>query len=177
MSFTGTKQIVLVGPMGVGKSSVARRLAALMNLEWCDTDELVEAEVGCSISELFSTRGEQVFRELESAALHQALNTGEGCVVATGGGVVLAEVNRLKLMENGLVVWLDADVQTLLEHIGDTTSRPLFRHREPTIVLQEILEQRGPLYAEVADLRVDVSWYESADAVAKKILELLGDKK
>lgn len=169
------KKIVLIGPMGAGKSTVAYQLADMGQLVCFDTDAMVEAASGHSISELFTTVGEAGFRELESQALAEALQHDQPCVVATGGGVVLAADNRRLLRAENFVVWLDADAATLVQHIGDTTSRPLFQGRDATEVLSQILSERHDLYAEVADFHVDVTSYGGPRAVAEYVLELLGD--
>ena len=157
-------RIVLVGMMGAGKTAVGRRLAArLADLDggaadpWThvDTDALVEAATGRSVTELFATAGEVGFRKEEHRALVTALASGGAAVVSTGGGVVLSEANRALLRRAGVVVWLRARTQTLAGRVGTGGSRPLLG-ADPTQALAQLMAERAVLYDDVAQVVVDV---------------------
>lgn len=161
--------IILVGFMGSGKSSVGRRLAALTEHRFVDTDDLVAENEGLSIPEIFSAAGEEGFRLCEEAALAD-LEGETGVVVSTGGGMVLRESNRGRLRRMGIVVWLDADPEVLFERATRTGRRPLLQTDDPQGRFASLLESRRPIYEEVSDARVDSTGL-SHDEAAAKILE------
>jgi shikimate kinase len=161
--------IVLVGFMGAGKSSVGRTLARLSGLPRFDTDEIVAARFGLTVSEIFEKHGEETFREAETEALREVVGKGTAIIV-TGGGMVLRPENRQLLRELGTVVHLAADEETLYKRISRRATRPLLRTENPRATLSELLRARLPHYREVADLEVDTSLL-SHDEVARRILE------
>jgi shikimate kinase len=161
--------IVLVGFMGAGKSSVGRMLARLSGLPRFDTDEIVAARFGLTVSEIFEKHGEETFREAETEALREVVGKGTAIIV-TGGGMVLRPENRQLLRELGTVVHLAADEETLYKRISRRATRPLLRTENPRATLSELLRARLPHYREVADLEVDTSLL-SHDEVARRILE------
>ena len=151
--------LVLVGLMGSGKSSVSRRVAQRLGCRAVDLDAMVEARAGCTIAELFADRGEETFRDLEAAALAQAVAESAVSVIATGGGVVVRADTRRALREapNVAVVWLDARPEVLATRVaGGTTVRPLLAD-DPLGVLQRLDALRRPWYAEVADHHLDTA--------------------
>jgi len=157
-------RIVLVGMMGAGKTAVGRRLAAHLSGRdggvggsWAhlDTDAMVEAATGRSVAELFSTVGEDVFREEEHRALAEALGAAGAAVVSAGGGVVVTEANRDLLRRAGAVVWLRARPETLARRVGTGAGRPLLG-ADPTGALAELVVRRAPLYEDAARHVVDV---------------------
>lgn len=150
------KSIVLIGMMGVGKSSVGRSLHRRTTLAFHDTDEIVTSKFGMPISEIFSKHGENKFREAETEAL-QALPTREAVVIVTGGGIVLREENLGLLKRLGAVVWLEADEKTLFKRASRAGNRPLLQRKNPRKAFTKMLRARLPLYAKVADIRVDTS--------------------
>jgi shikimate kinase len=158
----GASNIVLVGPMGAGKSVAGALLARRLGLPFMDLDAAVEAEAGARIAELFRREGEAAFRERESAVLERALAAG-GHVIATGGGAVLAPGNRQRLRERGLVAWLQADPQTQLQRLEGCRDRPLLEGADRLARLQALAAERDPLYREVADIAVGT---RGLDAVA-----------
>jgi len=163
--------IVLIGFMGAGKSSVGRTLARMRKLPRFDTDEMVAAQFGLSIAEIFKTHGEERFREAETAALRE-LSGKVGAVVVTGGGIVLRTENVELLRALGTVVHLTADEDTLFWRISRRNSRPLLRTENPRATLAELLRVRLPAYQEMADIEVDTS-HLTHDEVAKTILKKL----
>lgn len=148
--------VVLVGPMGSGKSAVGRALATRLDTSHVDTDALVVEHVGAPIPEIFDHDGEEGFREAESVALEAALGRMP-CVVSTGGGIVERRANRARLVESGaLVVWLDADIDVLAQRVGDGRGRPLLAG-DPVAALTRTVTARAPLYEAVATIRLDTS--------------------
>ncbi|MDW3218844.1 MAG: shikimate kinase [Acidimicrobiales bacterium] len=167
-----TRSVVLVGPMGSGKSSVGRALARRLRLRHVDTDDLVERRSGLSIQEIFDTRGEAAFRELETAELRTALEAH--AVVSTGGGIVVTEENRRLLVEApAFVVWLDGSIDALVKRVGRGRGRPLLGD-DIRATLQDKVAARADGYLEVADLRVDTSEMRHGDCVDAIIAALEG---
>jgi shikimate kinase len=150
------KSIVLIGMMGAGKSSVGRSLHRRTGLGLRDTDEIVTSKFGTPISEIFSKHGENKFREAETEAL-QTLPTSEPVVIVTGGGIVLREENLALLKRLGAVVWLEADEKMLFKRASRAGNRPLLQRKNPRQAFTKMLRARLPLYARVADIRVDTS--------------------
>ena len=139
--------IIFVGPMGAGKSTLAKKLAKQLGRDFIDTDRLIEAEHG-PITEIFDSKGESHFRDLETAAFETAIDTAG--VVATGGGVVLSSSNR-ELMKRGVVVFLDTTQDAVVGRVN-LEKRPLLKNNPDR--WQEIYDQRLALYREVADIEV-----------------------
>ena len=160
--------IVLIGFMGAGKSSVGRTLARMTGLPRFDTDEMVAARFSLTVSEIFETRGEEAFREAEADALRE-LAGKRGAIITTGGGILLRAGNADLMRGLGTVVHLEADEETLFRRINRRTTRPLLRTENPRATLTELLRVRLPLYRTAADLEVDTS-HLTHDEVATKIL-------
>jgi shikimate kinase len=150
------RSIVLIGMMGAGKSSVGRCLHERTTLALFDIDEIVTSKFGIPISEIFSKHGEDKFREAETEAL-QALATGQPVIIVTGGGIVLRQENLDLLKRLGAIVWLEADEATLFKRASRTGNRPLLQRKNPRKAFAQMLQARLPLYAKVADIRVDTS--------------------
>ena len=145
-----TQNIVLVGFMGCGKTTIARRLAREFGLKLVDTDELiVERAGGRSIPQIFAEEGEESFRRRETAVL-QSLANQTGLVISTGGGIVTREENRSLLRSLGCVIWLTADTETVWERVRRHTGRPLLQTADPKQSIAAMLEERAPLYQSVA---------------------------
>lgn len=164
----GASNIVLVGPMGAGKSVVGALLARRLGLPFTDLDALVEAEAGACIADLFRGEGETAFRAREATLLARCLAAG-GQVVATGGGAVLAAENRRQLRERSLVAWLQADPDTQLRRLEDCRDRPLLEGVDRQARLIALAAERDPLYREVADLAIDTRDL-APDAVAEALV-------
>ena len=148
--------LVLIGAMGAGKSTLAVALGGLLSLPVRDLDHAIEAASGVSIGSLFERFGEAHFRAQEHAVL-DALLTAVGEIIACGGGVVLAARNRELLAARAYVVWLDAPIALLERRLREDGSRPLLRSPDLGIRLTELSAQRDPLYAQVANLRFAVN--------------------
>lgn len=165
--------LVLVGPMGSGKSSIGKRLAERFGLAFADADRDIETRTGTSVSTIFDCEGEVGFRTRERAALAELL-AGDGLLVATGGGAVLDPDNRRLLRARGFVVWLQVGVAEQLERLARDRTRPLLQRDDRDDVLRQMAVQREPLYAGVADLRFDTHHLaagEAAAALAKQLAE------
>lgn len=152
--------------MGVGKSSIGRRLALALDLPFKDADNEVESAAGRTISEIFATYGEASFREGERKVIARLMDDGPH-VLATGGGAFVNEETRGLIKERAVSVWLKADLELLARRVGRKDTRPLVRGKDPLQVLTELAEVRYPLYAQ-ADILVetgDTPHYEAVDAV------------
>jgi shikimate kinase len=151
-----SKSIVLIGMMGAGKSSVGCCLQRRTKLALLDTDEIVASKFEISIPEIFSKLGEQGFREAETQALRE-LAPAKQTIIVTGGGIVLREENVNFLKRLGVVVWLDGTEETLFERASRSGNRPLLNRQNPPEAFARMLQARRPLYAKVANIRVDTS--------------------
>ena len=147
------QNIFLIGLMAVGKSTVGRRLASVLGCPFVDSDEEIERRAGAAISWIFDVEGESGFRDREQQVIDD-LSQREGIVLATGGGVVLRNVNRRRLADRGLVVHLHSPLDRLLARTKNDRHRPLVHSDNPRKVLEELYAQREPLYAEIADLKI-----------------------
>lgn len=165
-------RLLLVGMMGAGKTTVGRLVAARLGWDYFDSDEEVERATGRTVPEILSADGEAAFRKAESAALADAVATSPPAVVSVAGGAVLDAANRALLERSGTVVWLRADPSTLAERVGDGTGRPLLGD-DPREAIVRLDRVRRPLYAEVADVVVDVDGVEPA-VVADRVIGALG---
>lgn len=161
--------LVLVGLMGVGKSTVGRRVAAALHRPFLDSDEIVEAATGRTVREIWLTDGEAAFRVFETAALVDTLASAVPSVIAAAGGVVLADANRHALRASeALVIWLRADPAVLAERSTRGDHRPLL-DGDPASTLQIMATERAELYEDVADVVVDVG-ARSVDQVVDAVL-------
>lgn len=160
--------LVLVGPMGAGKSSIGKRLAHVLMLEFVDADRVLEARTGATVADIFACEGEAGFRRRESSLLEELL-TGQGQLIATGGGVVLSEANRALLAREAYVIHLDVSVAEQLKRLARDRTRPLLQRDDREAVLHAMATKRAPLYAEVADLRLDTDGC-TPDLACKQLL-------
>lgn len=148
------RNLILVGPMGAGKSTIGRLLAKELQLPFKDSDKEIEERTGANIPWIFDVEGETGFREREQSALAE-LCQEEGLVLATGGGAVLREENRRALREGGCVIYLHASVEQQLERTSRDRNRPLLQTENPGDVLRKLFTLRDPLYRDVADLIIE----------------------
>jgi shikimate kinase len=157
--------LVLVGPMGAGKSSIGKRLAERYGLAFADADRDVEERCGTSVATIFECEGEPGFRARERAALAELL-AGEGRLVATGGGAVLDADTRRLLQARGFVVWLQVSVAEQLRRLARDHTRPLLQRDDREAVLHALAQERAPFYGEVSDLDFATDGRSALDAAA-----------
>ena len=146
------RTIVLVGMMGVGKSTVGRLLAHKLGREFIDSDEEIERAAGMSIAEMFERFGEQYFRDGERRVLARLIH-GSAKVIATGGGAFINDETRMLIKQTCISVWIDADIDVLVARVSRKATRPLLVGKDPKVVLRELGAARNPIYA-LADIRV-----------------------
>ncbi len=161
------QNIFLIGPMGAGKSTIGRQLAKLLRLDFDDSDHEIQHRTGVDIPTIFEFEGEEGFRKREKAVLDE-MTRRSGLVLATGGGVVLDPDNRRILSSRGLVVYLQCSTEQQYERTGKDRKRPLLQTEDPLTRLNELMEQRDPLYRQVADLLVSTD-KRSTGVVAREI--------
>ena len=173
------RHVVLVGLMGVGKSTVGRRLAKELQRPFADVDEQVELRAGATIPVLFERDGEDAFRAVEAEVVADLLGRPHPLVIAAGGGVVTRPDNRAALAGSAsYVIWLRASAEFLARRT-DPTHRPLLAGDDPRRTLARLLDERSALYEQVADVHVDVEPFHAGDdkpkrALARHIAELVG---
>lgn len=163
------RSIVLIGMMGAGKSSVGRLLQRRTGLTCFDTDELVAAEFGLSIPEIFAKHGEERFRDAETEVLRK-LSLPQPIIIVTGGGIVRRSENVDLLKQLGTVVALTANEETLFERASRRGERPLLQTENPRAKFSELLRTRAPLYTTAADFEIDTS-SRTHDDIADEILD------
>lgn len=161
--------IFLVGPMGSGKSAVGRRVATDLKLDFYDSDDEIESRTGVDISYIFEREGEAGFRKRETSILEE-LTGLENIVLATGGGAPGNEDNRRLLAEHGTVVYLYTTVPEQLRRTRKSTHRPLLQVDDPGKVLEELMQQRDPLYREIADIVIETDG-RRVPGVAREVRE------
>ena len=164
------KTLVLVGMPGSGKSSVGRKLAKYLALPFADSDMEVEKAAGMKIEQIFDRLGEPAFREGEKKVIARLLE-GPPHVLATGGGALLNEETHDLIKKNALSVWLQADIDTLLERTMRRNNRPLLKRGDPEETLKKLLAAREPLYA-TADVTV-ISDHRPVEETANRVLEAI----
>ena len=164
------KTLVLVGMMGAGKTSVGRRLAHALGLPFRDADAEIETAAACSINEIFERYGEPAFRAGERKVIARLLREPPH-VLATGGGAFMDAETRDQIKENGISVWLKANVDLLLERVKRKDNRPLLRNTDSRAALVRLMAEREPIYA-LADITVE-SDDGPHDTVVKRIIAAL----
>lgn len=172
------KSIILVGLMGAGKSTVGRRLAKDIGLEFRDSDTEIQEAAGCSISDIFQIHGENIFRDLEKRVIKRLLE-GEPMVIATGGGAFIQPHIREMIKQQGISIWLRAELDILVERVSRKNTRPLLETGDKRVILEKLMTDRYPIYSE-ADVIVDSddgSHEAVVQAIVKELKSYLGTKK
>lgn len=164
MKIDKNRNIILIGYMGSGKSTVGKKAAKALEYDFLDTDALIEEEEGMSISKLFEEKGEPYFREKETETICRLMTEPKGKMIATGGGLVMKEGNAELLRKLGTVVYLKAESDTLLERLtGENSNRPLLKNGDLKEKIDTMLAIRGPVYEKTADVIIKTdhrSFYE-----------------
>jgi shikimate kinase len=163
--------VFLIGPMGAGKSTIGRHLAELLGRDFVDSDQELEKRTGASIPLIFEIEGEGGFRNRESSMLDE-LSARHGVVLATGGGAVLDPANRERLRDRGIVVYLQADIDTLVQRTRRDRNRPLLQNGDRRHTLTEMMKVRDPIYRETAHIIIHTN-QRPPKAVARDILNAL----
>lgn len=166
----GKRSLVFVGLMGAGKTAIGRRVAQVLGLQFVDSDHEIEAAARMSIPDLFESYGEAEFRSLERRVISRLLKSGPQ-VIATGGGAYMNEQTRRAVARNGVSVWLNADLETLLERVSRRQNRPLLQNADPAEVLQKLMDERYPFYAN-ADVVV-MSRDAARETIADEVIDAL----
>lgn len=170
-SQTPPKNIVLIGFMGSGKSTVGRELHHRLGYPLVDMDQVIEMRTRKSIRTIFEKMGEEAFREMETTLLKELIDpTVPRRIISTGGGVIGRERNRIMLRQLGYVVWLNAPLKVLLDRTAKNLDRPLLHVDDPASKIEALMTVRKPLYAETAHLKIDTAELDS-DEIATGILE------
>ena len=169
------RAIALTGFMATGKTTVGRLLSEQYDLEFVDTDSIIEQSVNCSIPEIFDARGEEHFRDLETEALVEALSL-PGRVVSTGGGILTRERNCEALQAAGPVICLTADPATILERTAGDADRPLLQVNDPQAQIEALLRERAECYA-LADYHVDTNELSPEETLTEVVAALRGDER
>jgi len=167
------RSVILVGMMGAGKTSVGKRLAAALGVQFQDADLEIEKAAGCTINEIFDRLGEPGFREGERKVISRLLGETPH-ILATGGGAFMDPETRTAIKERAISVWLKADLELLLGRVSRKDTRPLLRNTDPRAALGKLLQDREPVYA-LADITVmsDVGPHET---VVARILKALDER-
>ena len=158
------QNIILIGPMGSGKTTVGRQLSKRLRMDFVDSDHMIEERCGVSIATIFYIEGEDGFRIRETKMLKE-LCERNGTVLATGGGAIVSEENRI-LLRKGYVVYLKTSIETQLARTQKNQNRPLLENVDAQEKLEELMRDRGKLYEQEADLTVT-----SGDRVVSKVVE------
>ena len=147
------RNIILIGPMGSGKSTIGNIIAKRLHREFRDSDQFIEKRTGVDIARIFDIEGEEGFRDRESNALRELLSENNR-VIATGGGSVLREENQQLLKQKGYIIFLDTSVKQQLQRLRRDKKRPLLQTDNPRERLEALFEARHPIYLDLADLAV-----------------------
>ena len=168
------ENIILVGLMGAGKSTIGRNLAKLLNKDFYDSDRVIEERTGVDIATIFEIEGEQGFRDREEQVISE-LCKKTNIVLATGGGCVLREANRNSMKKRGHVVYLRTTAELLYSRIRYDKSRPLMQTKSPLNTLRQLLADREPFYIDVADT-VMMTGKQKVSVIVKRVEEALKEK-
>jgi shikimate kinase len=159
--------VYLIGMMGSGKSTTGKLLAQKLGYRFFDTDDVITQATRLTVSQIFAEAGEAEFRKIETQVLSH-LSAYTRLVIATGGGIVLERMNWSHVQQ-GLVIWLEVEPETLLDRLKEDTMRPLLQDADPQQTLKTLLAQRNHLYAQ-ADIKVRVEKHDPPEAVADAIV-------
>lgn len=159
--------IILIGFMGAGKTTIGKKLAKTLEIPFIDTDEMIEEQTGRIISDIFAEDGEAYFRNLETQMLYQLLEKHDRCVISAGGGLPMQQINRPLLKKLGTVVFLEANIESLLKRLQGDQSRPKLQGGDLREKIEHLMSQRLEVYLEVADVRVATDTQGFKDIVSE----------
>lgn len=168
------QNIIFVGPMGAGKTTIGKHLARQLGRTFYDSDRVIEERTGANIPLIFELEGEEGFRRREKEIISELTNQ-QGIVLATGGGAILDPDNRDQMTRQGFVIYLNAPLEQLFARTAKDKNRPLLQTADPRKKLEEILATRDPLYREAADTVINTDG-SPARSVINKILALVTDR-
>ena len=163
--------VVLIGFMGSGKTSVGLRLSFKLRMAIEDTDKIIEQRQGRSVSDIFAQEGEEYFRALETSLLEELASSAHGRIISVGGGTPVRKENRELLKKTGTVVYLRIQPATVYERLKDDDTRPLLQGDNPLLRITKLMEQRQAVYEEAADITVDVDGLN-----IEEILDIIEDR-
>ena len=166
----GKRSVVLVGLMGAGKSTIGKRVAQMLGVNFIDADSEIETASRMSIPELFERYGEAEFRDLERRVIRRILRTGPK-VLATGGGAFMNEQTRKAISRAGISVWLKADLDVLMERVGRKSNRPLLKTADPRATMQDLMDKRYPFYSR-SEITI-ISRDEKKEVMAGEVVDAL----
>ena len=164
--------VILIGYMGCGKSTVGKRLSYRLKMPYVDTDRLIEKKQGTTIREIFAKYGEPVFRDMETECVKSLFDFKQDYVIAVGGGLPMREENRALMKKLGTVVYLRAKPEAIYDRLKDDTTRPLLQGEDPQGKIRTMIAQRGPVYEEAAVHIVDVDG-KNFDEIIDEIEEVV----
>ena len=169
----GGRSIVLVGIMGVGKSTIGKRLSQYLDIPFVDADKEIEKAAGMDIQDIFDQFGEEAVRSGEKKVIKRLMNEGQK-ILATGGGAFMNEDIRADIAESGVSVWLNADLDILMKRVQRRANRPLLKTEDPEATMRALLDERNPVYA-LSDIHIE-SRTVSRDVIAGEVVDLLAEK-
>lgn len=164
--------ILLIGFMGTGKSTVSHELHHITGMEEIDLDAFIVEKAGCSINEIFEQQGEEAFRELETASLKEVMKKSK-IILSCGGGTVIRSENVSCMKQNGKIVLLTAEPQTILDRVKNNTDRPLLNGNMNIEYIEKLLEKRKDLYFQAADIIISTDGKNVMD-ICREILNKIG---
>jgi len=150
---TKGNNLILVGFMGTGKTTVGKKVARSLGFHFVDTDEMIVKAAGKSIPDIFTDEGEEAFRDIETGVLRECA-TADNQVISTGGGIILREQNRELLRNAGYVIWLQASAKAIISRVSRNQDRPLLAEKNPASTVKKLLNERHEFYESVSDLNI-----------------------
>jgi len=166
-----TKPIVLIGMMGSGKTTIGRALAGALNLEFHDSDQIIEEKAGLTTSEIFEKYGEEKFRTSEAKTMKELLEASEPKIISTGGGAIIKQQTRQLIKDRGLSIWLDVDIDALYDRISKNQNRPLLQTENPKETLRTLMIARKEFYTQ-ANIHFKLD-HNSVSAALNDLLDVL----
>ena len=168
-------RIFIVGPMASGKSTLGKKLAQTLNIDFVDTDKEIEKKAGAEISWIFEVEGEKGFRERERKVLNKSIDK-EDAVISTGGGIVTVKKNRDLMTAEGKVVYLKTPLEIQLKRTEKDKKRPLLANGNKKQILKALKKERDPQYEEIADITIDQNGQKNRKSIIDEIIDKLSNK-